>query len=61
MRSVCVPSAARLAGAILLLLATALPARAQYGRPVMSDPAVGENYHIEGVLNLWNPDLNATI
>jgi hypothetical protein len=61
MRSVCVPSAARLAGAILLLLAAALPARAQYGRPVMSDPAVGENYHIEGVLNLWNPDLNATI
>jgi len=61
MRSVCMPSAARLAGAILLLLAAALPARAQYGRPAMSDPAVGENYHIEGVLNLWNPELNATI
>lgn len=61
MRSVCVPSAGRLAGAILFVLAAALPARAQYGRPVMSDPAVGEQYHIEGVLNLWNPDLEATI
>src|SRR3954462_1885152 len=30
MRSVCVPSAGRLAGAILFVLAAALPARAQY-------------------------------
>lgn len=60
MRSVCVPSA-RLAGALLLVLAAALPARAQYGRPVIDNPALGEQYHVEGVLNLWNPDLNATI
>jgi hypothetical protein len=61
MRSVCVPAALRAAGMSLLVLAAAAPARAQYGRPVMSDPAVGEKYHVEGVLNLWNPDLNATI
>jgi hypothetical protein len=61
MRSVCVPSARWLAGVILIVLATAAPARAQYGRPVMSDPAVGEQYHIEAVFNLWNPNLDATI
>jgi hypothetical protein len=61
MRSVRVPFAGRLAGALLLVLAAALPARAQYGRPVIDNPAVGEQYHVEGVLNLWNPDLQATI
>ena len=61
MRSVCVPSAGWLAGVILMILATAAPARAQYGRPVSSDPAVGEQYHIEAVFDLWSPNLDATI
>ena len=51
MRSVCVPRAALARGVLLVLLAAAAAARAQYGRPSMSDPAIGEKYHVEGVLN----------
>jgi hypothetical protein len=61
MRSVRVPAAGSIAAAILLVVAVAAPARAQYGRPVIEDTPVGEKYHVEAVFNLWNPDLNATI
>lgn len=47
---------------VLALLALgASPAQAQYGRPMMSEPAMGEKYHVEAVLNLWNPSLDAVI
>ena len=28
---------------------------------MMSEPAMGEKYHVEAVLNLWNPSLDAVI
>ncbi len=46
---------------MLLWLVAAAPASAQYGRPTMSDPAVGEKYHVEASYGFWNPDLEATI
>jgi hypothetical protein len=49
------------AASMLLWLAAALPASAQYGRPTMSDPAVGEKYHVEASYGFWRPDLEATI
>lgn len=52
---------ALVAGALALVAVSALPARAQYGRPNVSDPAIGESYHVEAVLNLWNPSLDATV
>jgi hypothetical protein len=61
MRSVCVPSAGWLAGVVILVLGVALPARAQYGRPSMSDPALGEQYHVEAMFDFWSPNLEATI
>jgi hypothetical protein len=49
------------ASSILLWLAAAVPAMAQYGRPTMSDPATGEKYHVEVSYGFWNSDLEATI
>ena len=49
------------AGVLTLTTISATSARAQYGRPNVSDPAIGEKYHVEAVLNLWNPSLDATI
>jgi hypothetical protein len=49
------------ASSMLLWLAATAPASAQYGRPTMSDPAVGETYHVEASYGFWNPDLEATI
>lgn len=49
------------AGALALVAVSAVPAMAQYGRPMASDPAVGEKYHVEAVINFWNPSLDATI
>jgi hypothetical protein len=48
-------------GSILLWLAAAAPASAQYGRPTMEDPAIGERYHVETSYGFWKPDLTATI
>ena len=62
MPKVRVPGIARGAvGALVMILAAAASASAQYGRPSMSDPAIGEKYHVEAVLNFWNPDLEAQI
>jgi hypothetical protein len=62
MRSVYVARTGRVAaGALLLLVAAVAPARAQYGRPSMEDPAIGEKYHVEAELNFFNPNLDATI
>jgi hypothetical protein len=62
MRSVYLPRAGQVAaGALLVLLAAVAPARAQYGRPSMEDPAIGEKYHVEAELNFFNPDLEATV
>ncbi len=49
------------AGALALVALSAVPAVAQYGRPMASDPAIGEKYHVEAVINFWNPSLDATI
>ena len=46
---------------VVLLAVVASPAHAQYGRPMMSEPAMGEKYRVEAVLNLWNPSLDAVI
>jgi hypothetical protein len=54
-------AAAVAAGSILVWLAAAAPASAQYGRPTMSDPATGEKYHVEVSYGFWHPDLEATI
>jgi hypothetical protein len=48
-------------GSVLLWLAAAAPASAQYGRPTMEDPAIGERYHVETSYGFWKPDLTATI
>lgn len=52
---------AAVAGALTLVAVSAAPARAQYGRPMLSDPAMGEKYHVEAVLSLWNPGLEAIV
>ena len=49
------------AGALALVAVSVVPARAQYGRPMVSDPAIGEKYHVEAVINFWNPNLEAQI
>jgi hypothetical protein len=52
---------ARAAGALGLVLLAAGPAFAQYGRPTMSSPAVGEEYHIEAAVAFWFPTIEATV
>ncbi len=49
------------AGALALVAVSVAPARAQYGKPMVSDPAVGEKYHVEAVIDLWTPNLDARI
>ncbi len=49
------------AGACALVLLSSVPARAQYGRPTMNDPATGETYHVEASINLWRPNLEAVV
>jgi hypothetical protein len=50
---------AALLGALLL---TASPALAQFSpRPMGSDPATGESYHIEGGAGFWSPSANMSI
>ena len=49
------------AGAIALVACSAQSARAQYGRPTLSEPAMGEKYHVETIIDFWNPNLDATI
>jgi hypothetical protein len=52
---------AAVAGALALVAVFAAPARAQYGRPMVNELALGEKYHVEAVLNLWNPSLDAVV
>ena len=49
------------AGALALVAVSVVPARAQYGRPMVSDPAIGEKYHVEAIINFWNPNLDAIV
>jgi hypothetical protein len=42
--------------AIAVVIGTAVPADAQYGRRTSGNPAVGETYHVEGALTFWRPD-----
>ena len=49
------------AGALALVAVSVVSASAQYGRPMVSDPAIGEKYHVEAVINFWNPNLDALI
>lgn len=49
------------AGALALVAVSVVPARAQYGRPMVSDPAIGEKYHVEAIINFWNPNLEAIV
>ena len=49
------------AGALALVAVSVVSASAQYGRPMVSDPALGEKYHVEAVINFWNPNLDAQI
>jgi hypothetical protein len=49
------------AASLIVWLASLAPASAQYGRPMMSEPAIGEKYHIEAALTFWGADLNATV
>ena len=49
------------AGALALVAVSVVPARAQYGRPMVSEPAIGEKYHVEAIINFWNPNLDAVI
>jgi hypothetical protein len=52
---------ANLVVTIAILLGVAVPAHAQYKpRPVPS-PASGEDFHIEGGINFWNPSANLTV
>lgn len=53
--------AAPVAGAAVLVLLAAIPVHAQYGRPMMTDPAVGEKYHVEAIISFWRPSLDATV
>lgn len=49
---------------VYLLVALALnvaPAHAQYTPRSVSDPATGEQYHIEGEINMWSPGVTANI
>lgn len=52
---------AQAAGAILFVLLTAASVSAQYGRPMMSDPRPGEDYHVEAALGWWPTSLDATV
>lgn len=47
--------------AALLLLATALPASAQFSPRTLNDPATGEEFHIEGAIGLWSPSADMSI
>src|SRR5690349_15352665 len=53
--------ATRLYAAIAVLLLFALPARAQYARRSVNDPATGEVYHIEGTIGFWSPSADMAI
>ena len=59
---ICLPRlSAVAAGALALVAVSVVPARAQYGRPMVSDPPIGEKYHVEAVINFWNANLEAVI
>jgi hypothetical protein len=41
-----------------MVLAFAVPARAQYKPRPLNDPATGESYHIQGAVDYWFPSAN---
>lgn len=47
--------------AVALVGLTARPALAQFQPRPLGNPAVGENFHIEGFAGFWNPDSDITI
>jgi hypothetical protein len=49
------------AGAIAMVAALAAPARAQYQPRTIPSPASGEDFHVEGGINFWNPVSDLTI
>ncbi len=49
------------AGALALVAVSVVPVRAQYGRPMVSDPAIGEKYHVEAIISFWKPSLEALV
>lgn len=49
------------AGTCVFLLCLSVPVQAQYGRPMVSDPAVGERYHVEASIYLWRPSIDAVV
>jgi hypothetical protein len=62
MPRVSLPRAAGLAAAaVLIWLASAATAAAQYGRPSISDAPLGEQYHVEALFDFWAPNLEATV
>ena len=59
---ICLPRlSAVAAGALALVAVSVAPARAQYGRPMVSDPPIGEKYHVEAAISFWNSDLEALV
>ncbi len=44
-----------------VLLATAVPASAQYKPRPLNDPATGESYHVEGSVGFWFPSSDLTV
>ncbi len=51
----------RLTIGMAIMLAAATPAAAQYTAPKLNPGAVGETYHIEVGIGMWNPDLLGVI
>lgn len=45
----------------LAFFASAAPAQAQFARRTQSDPATGEQYHIEGAAGFWRPTADMSI
>ena len=45
----------------LLLIVPSPVAHAQYKPQPLNDPATGEDYHIEGAVNLWFPTAAITV
>jgi hypothetical protein len=51
----------RLIAAAAMVAALAVPARAQYQPRTIPSPASGEDFHIEGGINFWNPSSDLTV
>lgn len=49
------------AGVLALVTLGAVDAHAQYGRPLVNDPPLGEKYRVEASISFWNPSLDSVI